>query len=154
MLKEGVLSVNVLAGCMCMRIELTVRRKSTYAVARPSSSMAVSVKFFKAFGWSSKDLCLSPQQPSTTMLGLLLEIHKTKCLAPTPDENWYSMFPVSKLLYIWITREYLYFELFVLRNSYSLFIKLVLQYLGLPWPLFIQDYLSSVSVNWCVDRVG
>ena len=32
---------------MCMRIELTVRRKSTYAVARPSSSMAVFVKFSK-----------------------------------------------------------------------------------------------------------
>ena len=106
------LSVNVLADCMCMRIELTVRRKPTYAVVRPLSSLE-SQSRFQGIWLVEKRLWFSPQQPSTTMLGILPETHKTQSLAPTPDENWYSMFriPVSKLLLFCKERESSHFEL-------------------------------------------
>ena len=54
---------------------------------------------FKEFGWSRKDLCLSPQQPSATMVSILPEIHKTKRLSLISDQNWYSVFWKCKLLF-------------------------------------------------------
>ncbi len=99
---------------------------------RSSSSMGVPVKISMLLVGQSKIQKFLSQQPSATMVAILTEIHKTKYLAPTPDENWYLCF--QSLIYCSFrkranvrTLNRLYCEILAHYSN-----KLVLQYLGLP----------------------
>ena len=107
---------------------------------------------FKEFGWSRKDLCLSPQQPSATMVSILQKSTRLK------DCPWflirigilcfgsvnYCSFPVL-VIALWIV---LFCVIYAHISN-----KLVLQYLGFPLPLFIQEYLLPTCVAWSVDSI-
>ena len=151
-MKEGVLSVNVLADCMCMRIELTVRRKPMYAVAHPSSSMGVSVKISRNLVGREK-ICAS--RPNSLLRPWSLFFQKSTRLNDCP---WflirigilcfgsvnYCSFPVL-VIALWIV---LFCVIYAHISN-----KLVLQYLGFPLPLFIQEYLLPTCVAWSVDSI-
>ena len=93
------------------------------------------------------------QQPSLSMFPVFLFIHKTIVLALNADENWYSMFPNSNLplFRIGANVRSLICLCCVILIHYSN--KLVLQYLGFPLPLFIQEYLLPTCVAWSVDSI-